>query len=100
MAFNLPEKTYPHLPDLEVKPFRGDYGLVVIRSFGNPGLVSQFDTALERLADLQGLIIDVRYNGGGDTAIARPIMGRFVSERRPYALIESTGGTGSFSTLD
>ena len=43
---------------------------------------------------LAGLIIDVRQNGGGDTAVARPIMGRFIKERRPYARMRRRSGRG------
>ena len=41
-----------------------------------------------------GLIIDVRQNGGGDTAIAKPIMGRFITERKPYARMRRRKGDG------
>ncbi len=91
---DVPEKHYPDLPDIEARPLAGGYGLIVIRSFANDDLISRFDSALQSLSRHRGLIIDVRYNGGGDTAIARPIMGRFIHERRKYALMRRRLGEG------
>jgi carboxyl-terminal processing protease len=88
----VPDKIYPKLPDLTAQTLEAGYGLIVIRSFANDDLVRQFDAALTRLAGMKGLIIDVRYNGGGDTAVARPIMGRFIAQRRPYALMRRREG--------
>ncbi|HBI19801.1 MAG TPA: peptidase S41, partial [Brevundimonas sp.] len=33
-------------------------------------------------------------NGGGDTAVARPIMGRFITETKPYARMRRREGRG------
>jgi carboxyl-terminal processing protease len=63
----------------------GSIGFVRIASFGDESIVPDFDRALEALRDTAGIVIDVRENGGGDTAYARPIMGRFVREKRRYA---------------
>ena len=63
----------------------GGYGCIVIRSFADQAVIDAFDAALLRLRETPGLIIDVRQNGGGDTAVARPIMGRFIAEQKPYA---------------
>jgi carboxyl-terminal processing protease len=67
-------------------------GYIRIPTFAEPAAVAQFDAALADLKDTRGLIIDVRENGGGDTAVARPIMGRFISERRPYASMRRREG--------
>lgn len=63
----------------------GTIGHIQISHFGDSEAVEMFDRVLEELADTTGLVLDVRSNGGGDTAVARPIMGRFISERRQYA---------------
>ena len=64
-----------------IRRLAGGVGCIVIRSFGDPGTINAFDTTRWRFSGtLPGLIIDVRRNGGGDTAIARPIMGRFITE--------------------
>jgi carboxyl-terminal processing protease len=73
---------------------QADIGIIAIRSFGHPDAVSRFDAALAALSGSNGLIIDVRGNGGGDTAIARPIMARFVAQRRAYARMRRRSGAG------
>ena len=63
----------------------GKFGYIRIATFGESSIVGTFDQLLEELRGAPGLILDVRANGGGDTAYARPIMGRFVKSRTPYA---------------
>lgn len=72
----------------------GALGYIRIPTFGEARIVGEFDAALAELRDTRGLVIDVRSNGGGDTAVGRPIMGRFVSERRPYATMRRREGAG------
>lgn len=72
----------------------GGVGYIAISSFQDPETVRQFDTALDRLMDTRALIIDVRNNGGGDTAVAVPIMGRLVVERAQYAWMARREGGG------
>jgi carboxyl-terminal processing protease len=91
---DLPLKHYPSLPDLEARVLPEGFGLIIIRSFAESALVAAFDTELARFAGAPGLIIDVRYNGGGDTAVARPIMGRFITQKKSYALMRRRDGQG------
>lgn len=81
----LPIRQTAARPDLEWRRLDDGTGYIVIRSFGADSVADSFDQGLAELRDAPGLIIDVRYNGGGDTAVARPIMGRFISEPMPYA---------------
>jgi carboxyl-terminal processing protease len=90
----LPLKPRPAQPNLESRRLAGGYGYIVIRSFADSAMVAAFDHAMAQLADAPGLIIDVRNNGGGDTAVARPIMGRFITERKAYALMRRREGAG------
>jgi carboxyl-terminal processing protease len=90
----LPTKRRPDQPDLESRTLAGAVGYICIRSFGNTETIAAFDKALANLKESPGLIIDVRGNGGGDTAVARPIMGRFIAERKPYALMRRRDGRG------
>jgi carboxyl-terminal processing protease len=90
----IPVKTRPELPDVESRMLSGQIGYIVIRSFADDAVVAAVDDALLALHDTQGLIIDVRQNGGGDTAVARPIMGRFISDAKPYARMRRRQGNG------
>lgn len=93
-ALTLPVKERQPRPDVEWRRLEGGLGLIVIRSFADGAVATSFDKALAELRDAPGLIIDVRYNGGGDTAVARPIMGRFIKETKPYALMRRRQGHG------
>lgn len=78
----------------------GDLGYIRIAGFGDETTVKEFDQALFDLRNTRGLLIDVRNNGGGDTAIARPIMGRFLTRAKPYARMHRREGEtlGAFWT--
>jgi len=93
-SIHLPIKKWLEQPDLESRRLAGGIGYIVIRSFNDSATVEAFDKALENLRDAPGLIIDVRDNGGGDTAVARPIMGRFITKQMPYALMRRREGEG------
>jgi carboxyl-terminal processing protease len=88
--------TRPDTPDPPPLSFRreGDIGTITITSFADAAIIGQFDAALAALAGVRRLLIDVRGNGGGDTAVARPIMGRFTPERRAYATMRRRQGAG------
>ena len=81
-------------PAISHRRLDGGFGYIAITTFGDNGAPGAFDAALAELRDAPGLVIDTRFNGGGDTAIARPIMGRFIKERRPYALMRRRSGKG------
>lgn len=50
----------------------------------NDGIVNEFDRALNELLDMQGIILDLRQNGGGDSRIAEEIAGRFLDKNFTY----------------
>lgn len=79
-------------PDVEWRRLDDGAGYIAIRSFAEDAVAAAFDQALAELRDTPGLIIDVRDNGGGDTAVARPIMGRFIRETKPYCLMRRREG--------
>lgn len=60
-------------------------GYVAIHQLGKKELVAAFDQALDALADCHALIIDLRFNGGGDETLARQIAGRFLAETSLYS---------------
>jgi carboxyl-terminal processing protease len=54
-------------------------------SLGDDSTVEAFDRALGELRNARGLIVDLRDTpSGGNTSVARGIMGRFVSAEVPY----------------
>ncbi len=54
-------------------------------SLGNTGLIKAFDRALDSLLDSPALILDMRETpSGGNTIVARAIMGRFTDKELPY----------------
>jgi len=67
-----------------------DIGIIKINnSLGNDSLPYYFDLALEELMDTQALVLDLRNtSSGGNTSVAEPIMGRFISETREYQGVE------------
>ena len=72
-----------------------DYGEAALVRFHNRlgwnGAISVFDDAMTRLAEKKAIILDFRDTpGGGNTTVARGIMGHFVSEVRPYQVHENT----------
>jgi carboxyl-terminal processing protease len=90
----LPLKQRPGRPDVESRPLEQDLGYIAIHTFADTAVVEAFESALAGLRDSRGLVIDVRGNGGGDTAVARPIMGRFITAPKPYATMRRRDGAG------
>jgi hypothetical protein len=61
-----------------------------------------FDAALDELKDTKGLIIDVRFNGGGDELAARQVAGRFIDKPTVYSknrLREKGAWNGPFDRI-
>lgn len=79
-------------PDVSHHRLAEGYGYIRIASFAHETAIAAFDQALAELKDAPGLVLDVRRNGGGDTAVARPIMGRFITRPKVYALMRRRVG--------
>ena len=64
----------------------GEIGYIRFNNgLGNSATVGAFNLALESLQSTNGLIIDLRDTpGGGNTDVAEPILGRFISEPTAY----------------
>ena len=87
-----------HAPPLAVSKRPG--GIVVLRpadSLGEDALVAAFDAAVPELRAARGIVLDLRDTpSGGNTAVARGIMGPFLAKRLPYqrhAVEERATGT-------
>ena len=68
-------------------------------SLGDDSTVQAFDRALGALRDTRGLILDLRNTpSGGNTVIARGVLGRFVSREQPYQRHVLPSQTGTART--
>ena len=84
----------PPPPPFEWRLLPGNIGYMHFDLFVGEDIVDEFDAALDALRGTRGLILDVRDNGGGNTDIAEPIMGRFISHRTQYAWMTKRDGAG------
>lgn len=67
-------------------------GYINITGLSNEQLPKLFDDALAQLADTRGLIIDLRYNGGGSERLAQQITGRLLDKRAVYSYSQFRSG--------
>jgi len=67
-------------------------GYINVYRLGYGKLPEFFDEVLEKLADTWGLVIDLRFNGGGDELLARRLAGRFLDRTRVYSLNQYRSG--------
>jgi len=81
---NKTESNYTAL--LEAKRLAGNIGYIRINnSLWNNDLIKAFDATVDSLMNTAGLILDLRETpGGGNTTVARAIMGRFIDKEQPY----------------
>jgi C-terminal processing protease CtpA/Prc len=67
-------------------------GYINVTSLGNKQLPDILDDVLERLADTWALIVDLRYNSGGNESLGRAIAGRFADRSYVYSLSQFRNG--------
>jgi C-terminal processing protease CtpA/Prc len=65
---------------LEYKVFNNNIAYVALNSFSNPKIDTLFENLLPSLDKSKGIIIDLRYNGGGDDGIAFNILKHFIKD--------------------
>jgi carboxyl-terminal processing protease len=74
---------------------RQDGGVAIVRindALGDDALVRHFDTAVDSLRDARALVLDLTDTpSGGNSTVARGILGRFVGELAPYQRHELVG---------
>ena len=69
-------------------------GYIRFSSFNNPVGEGNLDDCLSYLMLCQGLIIDIRNNGGGDLTTAERLVGRFVQEKTLVGYMQHKTGKG------
>ncbi len=69
---------------------RGEFGIIRINNaLGDNAMIEEFDRALNALLDTSGLVIDLRNTpSGGNTEVARSIIGHFITDIRSYQVHE------------
>ncbi|NUP96070.1 MAG: hypothetical protein HUU28_07890 [Planctomycetaceae bacterium] len=60
-------------------------GYVLVDGLNDKELAATIDDVLEKLGGCFGLVVDLRFNGGGDELLARDVAARFVDSRRTYS---------------
>lgn len=76
-----------HNATISTGQFPGGIGYIYIDSWSRQQKqdFEQLYGALKKFSDAQGLIIDIRGNGGGSETIAQEFAGCFINEPKPYA---------------
>ncbi|MCZ6597375.1 MAG: S41 family peptidase [Planctomycetota bacterium] len=67
-------------------------GYLNVHALNDEGLSAHADAALEELAGTWALIVDLRFNGGGDEVLGRLVAARFVDEERVYSTNQYRSG--------
>lgn len=69
-----------------------DIGYITVWNLQADGLVQAFDSALDSLADTKGLIVDLRFNGGGNENLGKSMAGRFLLDEATYSYSQYRSG--------
>jgi hypothetical protein len=69
-------------------------GYLAVNGLSDPKLPDEFDAALKSLKDTKGLVVDLRFNGGGDEILAQKVAGRFADRERVYSVNQYRDGPG------
>lgn len=86
IQFDLDKLNIKRESELISSKIENNIGIIRINnSLGNNQLITEFDRVLDSLLDTKGLVIDLRNtNNGGNTYVAKGIMGRFIDKELPY----------------
>jgi hypothetical protein len=71
---------------------KGDVGYVAVYGLTDPKLPDNFDQTLDALKNTKGLVVDLRWNGGGGEDLAAKIASRFVDKERVYSVNQYRAG--------
>lgn len=78
---------------IDYKRLQKNIGYVVLNnSLGNNNVIKQFPKIIDTLQNTNALIIDLRNTAnGGNTDVAKSIMGKFIKQEMPYQIHERVG---------
>lgn len=84
------------VPAMEYREI-GHIGYLCINNFEDRNIVHQFDSLYTRIALTNGLIIDIRNNGGGDSSLGEELLARLTDKPFPlfaykFVRYDSRGG--------
>jgi len=68
-------------------------GFAAIYGWDDASVPEQFDKALEQMRRTRGLVMDVRWNGGGNEVLAQQVAGRFLQKAVVYAYDQFRDGS-------
>ena len=76
------------------------YGYIRLNALGDLSSVPAFDSALATFREAPGVILDLRNTpGGGNTSVAEPILGRFITGTRGYQRVVPRNGLAYTRTV-
>ena len=67
-------------------------GWIMFTRWDGADLPDRFDDVMEQMRDTRGLIVDVRWNGGGDSQLSKYIAARFADTARVYGYYRYRNG--------
>jgi len=68
-------------------------GWIMFPRWNGADLPDQFDEVMEQMRDTRALIVDVRWNGGGDAELSKLVAARFVDTTRVYSSYQYRSGS-------
>lgn len=74
----------PKTPGFELRMLSGNIGYVALNSFGDNAIADEFMAAYDKIAKTDGLILDLRNNGGGNSGVGMRILATLIDQ--PVAL--------------
>jgi len=78
--------------DIDYARTKDGIGYISVDGLRDSELADKFERVLYKMKDTRGLIIDLRFNGGGSEPLAQKVAGYFVDRERVYAKSQYRNG--------